>query len=74
MLPSTQGTGAGKFLLNETENYVRSVGGNLLSLNVNRYNKAKSFYEKMGFHVTGEKDIPIGPYWMNDFILEKALN
>jgi GNAT superfamily N-acetyltransferase len=74
VLPSTQGTGAGKFLLNETENYVRSVGGNLLSLNVNRYNKAKSFYEKMGFHVTGEKDIPIGPYWMNDFILEKALN
>jgi ribosomal protein S18 acetylase RimI-like enzyme len=74
VLPSTQGSGAGKYLLNETENYVRSVGGKVLVLNVNKYNKAKTFYERMGFRVTGEKDIPIGPYWMNDFILEKELN
>lgn len=74
VLPSTQGSGAGKYLLNETENYVRSVGGEVLALNVNKYNKAKTFYERMGFRVTGEKDIPIGPYWMNDFILEKELN
>jgi diamine N-acetyltransferase len=74
VLPATQGTGAGKYLLLETENYVKSVGGSVLSLNVNRYNKAKSFYEKMGFQVVDEQDIPIGPYWMNDYILEKALN
>ncbi|MCF2490854.1 GNAT family N-acetyltransferase [Dyadobacter sp. CY347] len=74
VLPSTQGTGAGKFLLVETENFVKSNGGKKLILNVNRYNKAKGFYEKLGFSVTGEEDIPIGPYWMNDYILEKELN
>ncbi|MCF0069272.1 GNAT family N-acetyltransferase [Dyadobacter sp. CY261] len=74
VLPATQGTGAGKYLLHETENYVKSVGGTELLLNVNRYNKARSFYEKMGFQVVDEQDIPIGPYWMNDYILEKILN
>lgn len=74
VLPSTQGTGAGKYLLRETEDYVRSAGGTVLSLNVNRYNKARTFYEKMGFRIVGEEDIPIGPYWMNDYILEKTLD
>lgn len=74
VLPATQGTGAGKFLLQETENFVKSKGGSVLALNVNRYNKARTFYEKMGFRIVDEQDIPIGPYWMNDYILEKALN
>lgn len=74
VLPATQGTGAGKYLLQETENFVKSLGGNVLALNVNRYNKARTFYEKMGFRIVDEQDIPIGPYWMNDYILEKALN
>ncbi|WP_019943789.1 GNAT family N-acetyltransferase [Dyadobacter beijingensis] len=74
VLPATQGTGAGKYLLHETESYVKAGGGTVLSLNVNRYNKARSFYEKMGFSVVDEQDIPIGPYWMNDYILEKPLN
>ncbi|MCE7068428.1 GNAT family N-acetyltransferase [Dyadobacter sp. CY326] len=74
VLPSTQGTGAGKFLLAATEDYVKETGGKKLLLNVNRYNKAKGFYEKMGFVTIGEKDIPIGPYWMNDYILEKELS
>ncbi|MBE9462599.1 GNAT family N-acetyltransferase [Dyadobacter subterraneus] len=73
VLPTTQGTGAGKFLLTAVENYVRSLGGKKLALNVNRYNKARSFYEKMNFTVTREVDVPIGPYWMNDFIMEKQL-
>ena len=73
VLPSSQGAGAGKYLLQATEAFVRSLGGMKLILNVNRYNKAKSFYEKMGFEVVREEDIPIGPYWMNDFVLEKML-
>jgi GNAT superfamily N-acetyltransferase len=73
VLPATQGTGAGKFLLTAVEDYVRSVGGKKLALNVNRYNKARSFYEKMNFNVVKEVDVPIGPYWMNDFIMEKQL-
>ena len=73
VLPATQGTGAGKFLLKAVEDYVRLKGGKKLALNVNRYNKARSFYEKMNFNVVREVDIPIGPYWMNDFIMEKQL-
>ncbi|NIJ54227.1 GNAT family N-acetyltransferase [Dyadobacter arcticus] len=74
LLPSSQGSGAGKYLLGEAENYVRLAGGKVLFLNVNKFNKAKTFYERMGYEVVAEKDIPIGPYWMNDFILEKQLD
>lgn len=73
VLPATQGTGAGKHLLESVERFVREHGAVKLTLNVNRYNKARSFYEKMGFKVIREEDIPIGPYWMNDFVLEKDL-
>jgi GNAT superfamily N-acetyltransferase len=73
VLPAMQGTGAGKYLLAAVEQYVKSVGGKKLALNVNRYNKARTFYEKMNFVVMEEVDIPIGPYWMNDFIMLKQL-
>ena len=73
VLPSTQGSGAGKFLLHETEQFSKSQGASVMRLNVNRYNRAKGFYEKMGYQIIGEEDIAIGPYWMNDFILEKSL-
>jgi GNAT superfamily N-acetyltransferase len=73
VLPSCQGTGAGRFLITEVENYVKSQGAQRLVLNVNRYNKARYFYEKMHYRVILEEDIPVGPYWMNDFVLEKDL-
>jgi GNAT superfamily N-acetyltransferase len=73
VLPEMQGTGAGKFLLAAVESYVRSANGKKLALNVNRYNKARSFYERMNFRVVKEVDVPIGPFWMNDFIMEKLL-
>ncbi|QRR00012.1 GNAT family N-acetyltransferase [Dyadobacter sandarakinus] len=73
VLPAEQGSGAGRFLLENVEQLVRQSGARILSLNVNRYNKALTFYERQGFVVVAEKDIPIGPYWMNDYILEKQL-
>lgn len=73
VLPQTQGIGTGRTLLTEVENRIRALGGQTLHLNVNRYNPAKTFYERQGFAVTREEDIPIGPYWMNDFVMEKAL-
>jgi hypothetical protein len=27
----------------------------------------------MGFAIAYEEDIPIGPYWMNDFVMRKEL-
>lgn len=72
-LPSTQGKGYGKTLLNEVIEKVIEAGKKVLELNVNRYNNAKSFYEKMGFSIAYEEDIPIGPYWMNDYVMRKEL-
>lgn len=73
LLPECQGSGAGKLLLSQVEQEIQSLGGNILDLNVNRYNKAKSFYEHCGYTIHEEEDIPIGPYWMNDFVMRKRL-
>jgi diamine N-acetyltransferase len=73
LLPNRQGEGLGKRLLDAVENEVRALGARYLDLNVNRYNKAKDFYERCGYEVYYEEDIPIGPYWMNDFVMRKQL-
>ncbi|MDB4902100.1 MAG: family N-acetyltransferase [Mucilaginibacter sp.] len=72
-LPETQGKGYGKILINEVMNKTLEAGKHTLDLNVNRHNKAKNFYEKMGFQVACEEDIPIGEYWMNDYVMRKEL-
>jgi ribosomal protein S18 acetylase RimI-like enzyme len=72
-LPETQGKGYGKILINEVANKTMEAGKHTLDLNVNRHNKAKSFYEKMGFRIAYEEDIPIGNYWMNDYVMRKEL-
>jgi GNAT superfamily N-acetyltransferase len=72
-LPQTQGKGYGKVLIDEVSRRVVAIGKHILDLNVNRHNKAKSFYEKMGFTIAYEEDIPIGEYWMNDFVMRKEL-
>lgn len=72
-LPETQGKGYGKILIDEVAKKTIEAGKGTLDLNVNRYNKAKNFYEKMGFNVVYEEDIPIGPYWMNDYVMRKKL-
>jgi GNAT superfamily N-acetyltransferase len=73
VLPGKQGSGYGKKLLTAVEEIVRKEGIDVLDLNVNKYNPAKRFYEKMGYQVVYEEDIPIGPYWMNDFVMRKVL-
>ncbi len=72
-LPQTQGKGYGKIMINEICRRVLEVGKYQLDLNVNRFNKARGFYEKMGFAVVYEEDIPIGEYWMNDYVMRKDL-
>ena len=70
-LPLTQGKGCGKALINEVFKQVTELGTKTLDLNVHRENKARNFYEKMGFTIAYEEDIPIGPYWMNDYVMRK---
>ncbi len=73
-LPNQQGKGLGKKLISYVIDEILSKKATTLRLNVNRHNKAKSFYEKLGFHVVATEDIDIGNgYFMNDYVLEKSL-
>lgn len=72
-LPQTQGKGFGKILINAVEAKVIAAGKQTLDLNVNRFNNARTFYQKMGFEVIYEEDVAIGEYWMNDFVMRKSL-
>ena len=70
-----QGKGLGKTLLEYVEDTVKEAGAKYLHLNVNRYNKARSFYEKMGYMVIKEEDVDIGNgYLMNDFVMMKNVS
>ncbi|MBV8253167.1 MAG: GNAT family N-acetyltransferase [Chitinophaga sp.] len=72
--PTYQGKGAGKFLLNTVADQVAAKGATILELDVNRFNKAKQFYEKMGFSVIKEKNTDIGNgYLMEDYVMQKPL-
>ena len=69
VLPQTQGQGLGKLLIEATKERLRSIPVNKLDLNVNRANPALGFYKKLGFKIIYEEDIPIGQYWMNDYVM-----
>ncbi len=73
VLPTRQGQGLGLQLLEAVEQAARQAHGAFLDLNVNRYNPALAFYERRGFVRQREEDVPIGPYFMNDFVMRKAL-
>ena len=68
------GKSFGKLLLQHAEVLAGEKGGTTLQLQVNRYNKAKHFYEKLGYTVAYQKDFDIGAgFFMNDFVMEKKL-
>ena len=74
ILPNQQGKGTGKFVIDHIINEVRNKGALALQLQVNIRNKAKSFYEKLGFTTLYQYDFPIGNGWvMDDFLMEKKL-
>lgn len=72
VLPSFQGLQCGIFLFNELIKYIKEIHPEPCSmeLNVNRHNKAVSFYERMGMKKLREGDFAIGNgYYMNDYIM-----
>lgn len=74
VLPSTQGRGIGRFFINAVEKIAKENDNSVLSLNVNRYNKALDFYKRLGFDIVGVEDIDIGNgFLMEDYILNKRL-
>ena len=71
----TQGQGIGKQLIDHIVNQLRPQGIHTLRLNVNRQNKARLFYEKLGFEVVKEEDIDIGKgYFMVDYVMERPIS
>ncbi|MDR1090800.1 MAG: GNAT family N-acetyltransferase [Prevotella sp.] len=74
ILPSMQGKGVGRFLIEAVEEIARQNENNGLSLNVNRFNKALDFYKRVGFEIIRSEDIDIGNgFLMEDFVLNKKL-
>lgn len=75
LLHKQHGRGSGKFVIDQIIQDIQPKGATVLRLNVNRFNDAKGFYERLGFVITGSEDIDIGSgYYMNDFTMEKKLN
>ena len=72
--PTIHKRGAGKKLLEATEEYTIQQNGKTIVLQVNRQNKAVGFYQKMSFIIEKEIDFAIGNgYFMNDYIMIKTL-
>src|SRR5258705_13868067 len=74
ILPSQQGKGTGRFVIDWIIDEIKQKRATPLQLQVNRDNKAKSFYEKPGFVVIDYQDFDIGNgVFMNDYVMEKVL-
>lgn len=74
VLPSQQGKGTGKFVMDYVIDQITNEGATALQLQVNRNNKAKRFYEKLGFVVIDYQEFDIGHgYIMDDYVMEKKL-
>ena len=72
VLPSFQGMNLGKLLFEQAIKTIKELhpAPCQMRLNVNRQNKALTFYEKMGMTKVDEGDFPIGNgFYMNDYIM-----
>lgn len=73
ILPAMQGYGGGRYLFESAVEVIRSLHPDTpcrMELNVNRYNKALHFYERMGMRIARQGDFDIGNgYYMNDYIM-----
>jgi GNAT superfamily N-acetyltransferase len=70
VLPLSQGTGAGKALLNECIEVAKAAGSSSLFLQVNKQNSAYNFYFKHGFIKEAEFKFDIGNgFYMDDYVM-----
>lgn len=73
VLPRNQKKGYGQALIESIKGRAFERGIRVIDLNVNRFNPARNFYEKLGFVIIREEDVPVGPYWMNDYVMRLKL-
>ena len=70
ILPSMQGMGIGKKLIDHVIDLSIQSNISALLLNVNRFNNAVHFYKSQGFEILYEENIDIGNgYLMEDFVM-----
>lgn len=72
VMPEAQTSGLGTYLWRHIVKEIKALHPQacVMELNVNRRNKARYFYEKMGMQVARQGDFPIGEdYFMNDYIM-----
>jgi len=70
VLPTAQGTGAGKALLNKSIEVAKAAGSTSLFLQVNKLNTAYTFYLKKGFIKESEFKFDIGNgFYMDDYVM-----
>jgi len=70
VLPSAQGTGAGKALLNQSIEVAKAAGSSSIFLQVNKHNHAYHFYLKHGFIKESEFKFDIGNgFYMDDYVM-----
>lgn len=73
IMPNTQGKGIGKLLIESIEKIAQKNKLSFVELNVNRKNPAMYFYKKLGFTLYEKVDIAYGKFWLNDYVLRKAI-
>lgn len=77
LLPSYQGQGIGRELIDFVKAYALEHSATdkaSVTLHVNRNNKAKQFYEHLGFRIDSAGDFDIGAgFIMNDYIMRVDL-
>lgn len=74
ILQNQQGKGTGKYVINYIIEEIKKQNANSLFLQVNQHNKAKSFYERLGFKEVDFVNLDIGNgFFMNDYIMEKKI-
>ncbi len=73
VLSSEQGKGTGKSLIDHVAQQALASDIHCLELNVYRHNPARAFYEKVGFSIVSEIDIPYHGYVLMDYIMQKPL-
>jgi diamine N-acetyltransferase len=74
VLSSQQGKGTGRLLVDYIVAEMKKANAGALQLQVNKNNKARYFYEKIGFTIIKDFVFEIGNgYVMDDYIMEKKL-
>ena len=75
VLLSLQGRGIGRYIIDYVITEIKARGATALQLQVNRGNKARDFYEKLGFVVIDQKDFDIGSgFVMDDYVMELKIS